>query len=65
MIGYLTLTLVFSFILRWVEKILDGSDSYELVNADPLVMTAGTYSHPAKGNIFDERSKEYNGKDGK
>ncbi|MBP1553183.1 MAG: amino acid ABC transporter permease [Oscillospiraceae bacterium] len=65
MIGYLTLTLVFSFILRRVEKILDGSDSYELVNADPLVMTAGTYSHPAKGNIFDERSKEYNGKDGK
>ena len=28
MIGYLTLTLVFSFLLRWVEKKMDGSDSY-------------------------------------
>jgi len=65
MIGYLTLTLVFSFILRRVEKVLDGSDSYELVNVDPLVMAAGTYSHPDRSNIFDERSKEYKGKEGK
>ena len=64
MIGYLTLTLVFSFLLRAVEKRMDGADSYELVNVDPLVMAAGTYSHPDRSNIFDERSKEYNGKDG-
>ena len=38
---------------------MDGSDSYELVNDDQLVMTAGTYNHPAKGSPFDERSTEY------
>ena len=65
MIGYLCLTLAASFLLRAVERRMDGADSYELVNVDPLVMTAGTYSHPDRGNIFDERSKEYNGKDGK
>ena len=43
----------------WVEKKMDGSDSYELVNDDQLVMTAGTYNHPAKGSPFDERSTEY------
>ncbi len=64
MIGYLCLTLVASFLLRAIEKRLDGPDSYELVNVDPLIMAAGTYSHPDRGNIFDERSKEYNGKDG-
>ena len=59
MIGYLTMTLAASFILRLVEKLMDGSDSYELVQADQLTMTAGTYSHPDKGTPFDERSKEY------
>ena len=60
MVGYLTLTLIASFLLRWIEKKMDGADSYELVQVDPLVMTAGTYSHPTKkGNYFDERSKEY------
>ena len=64
MIGYLCLTLAASFLLRAVEKRMDGADSYELVNVDPLVMAAGTYSHPDRSSIFDERSKEYNGKDG-
>ncbi|MBQ6797753.1 MAG: amino acid ABC transporter permease [Oscillospiraceae bacterium] len=59
MIGYLTLTLVFSFLLRWVEKKMDGSDSYELVQTDALTMSAGTYSHPDRGTPFDERSKEH------
>ena len=59
MAGYLCMTLLASFILRWVEKKMDGSDSYELVNDDQLVMTAGTYNHPAKGSPFDERSTEY------
>ena len=61
MVAYLTMTLLASFLLRWMEKKLDGSDSYELVNADPLVMTAGTYSHPGKGSPTDERSKEFRG----
>ena len=59
MIGYLTMTLAASFLLRLAEKLMDGSDSYELVQADQLTMTAGTYSHPDKGTPFDERSKEY------
>ena len=58
MVGYLMLTLIASFLLRWVEKKLDGSSSYELVQVDPLTMTAGTYTHPHKGSPFDERSKE-------
>ena len=59
MAGYLCLTLIASFLLRWVEKRLDGSSDYELVQADQLTMTAGTYNHPDKGTPFDERSREY------
>ena len=58
MAGYLTMTLIASFILRWVEKRMDGSGDYELVTGDPLVMAAGTYSHPDRGTPFDERSPE-------
>ena len=63
MAGYLTLTLVASFLLRWFERKLAGSDSYELVNTDPLVATAGTYNYPSKGTPFDERSVEYKGEE--
>ncbi len=59
MAGYLTMTLAASFLLRWVEKKLDGDSSYELVQGDSLVMTAGTYSHPDRRTPFDEQSKEY------
>jgi putative lysine transport system permease protein len=59
MIGYLCMTLTASFLLRWVEKKLDGSSDYELVQGDPLVMTAGTYNHPDRGTPFDEHSKEF------
>ena len=59
MIGYLTMTLIASFLLRLLEKWMDGGDSYELVQDDQLVMSAGTYSHPDRGTPFDERSKEY------
>jgi putative lysine transport system permease protein len=59
MVGYLTMTLVASFLLRWAEKKMDGSGSYELVQEDQLTMTAGTYRHPDSGTPFDERSKEY------
>ncbi len=53
MVGYLTLTLVASFILRWLEKKMDGDSSYELAAADPLVMTAGTYRYSGKANDED------------
>lgn len=59
MVAYLTMTLIASFILRWLENRMDGNDNYELVNADQLVGAAGTYNHPAKGSPYDERSKEY------
>ena len=59
MVGYLTMTLIASFLLRALEKRLDGSDNYELVSEDQLVMAAGTYNHPDKGTPFDERNPEY------
>ena len=63
MVGYLTLTLLSSFLLRKLEHAIDGADNYELVpgaeadadfeliNEDQLVMAAGnyTYSEPKKG----------------
>lgn len=62
MMGYLCLTLAASFMLRFLEKWMDGGEGYELVQVDPLVMTAGTYSHPKKGDFFAEKHKEYNEK---
>ena len=59
MIAYLTMTLAASVLLRWVERWLDGPNNYQLVQTDPLVMTAGTYSHPERGSNYDEQSKEY------
>ena len=58
MIGYLTMTLVASFLLRLLEKKMDGADSYELAQVDALTMTAGNYNHPGRGTPFDERNPE-------
>ena len=58
MIGYLSMTLIASFILRWWEKKLDGSDSYTLASADQLTPAAGTLNYPGKGSNFDEHHKE-------
>ena len=65
MVGYLCMTLIASVLLRWLEKKLDGDSNYELVQVDPLTMTAGTYSHPKRGSNYDERSKEHGGKEGR
>lgn len=59
MVGYLAVTLTASFILRWVERRMDGKSSYELVQSDQLTMSAGTYNYPDRGTPFDERSPEY------
>lgn len=59
MAGYLTLTLLASYLLRKLEKKLDGNGTYELASGDQLVMAAGTYSHPQRGTPFDERSPEF------
>lgn len=53
MVGYLTLTLIASVLLRKLEKKMDGEDSYKLVQKDALTGTAGTYTHP--GNTYDEK----------
>ena len=58
MIGYLCMTLIASVILRFIERRMDGDDSYELASEYQLVMAAGTYTHPAKGSPFDEYNKE-------
>ncbi len=59
MVGYLTMTLLSSFLLRWVERKMDGSSNYELVQEDQLTMTAGNYNYPHWGTPFDENNKEY------
>lgn len=59
MVGYLTMTLIASFLLRFIEKRLDGNGTYELASGDQLVMAAGTYSHPDRGTPFDERNTEF------
>lgn len=59
MIGYLCMTLIASFLLRWAEKKLEGADNYELVQADALTLTAGTYTYPPdKGSTFEERNRD-------
>ena len=61
MVGYLSMTLIASFLLRMWEKKMDGAGSYKLVEVDSLTMSAGTYSHPDKHNAFAEKSREYKG----
>ena len=58
--GYLFLTLVASFLLRKLEKKLSGSSSYELVNTDQLVMTAGTYSFSGEAP-YEEKNRDFKG----
>ena len=65
MVGYLCMTLIASFALRWAEKKLDGDSVYELAELDSLTMAAGTYSHPDRGTNYDERSREYDEKEGR
>ncbi len=61
MIAYLCMTLLASFLLRWLEKKMDGSDNYELAASDQLVMSAGTYNSPRTGSPYDEKNREFGG----
>lgn len=56
---YLAMTLLASFLLRRLERRLDGEDSFELVVDHSLIMAAGTYSHQVSGSPYDERSREF------
>ena len=46
MVIYLVLTLVISNLLRWLERKIDGADSYDLATTDTLAMTSGMYNYP-------------------
>lgn len=48
MAGYLTMTLISSFLLRWAENKMDGDDSYDLATTDTLAHTSGLYGFRAK-----------------
>lgn len=48
MIGYLTMTLIASFVLRAVERRMDGPANFDLALADPLTMTSGTHRHSGR-----------------
>ena len=43
MIMYLIMTVFFSRLLRYVEKRMDGPDSYKLTTNDTLTPTSGMY----------------------
>ena len=58
MVGYLTMTLIASFLLRAIERRMAGKSNYELVQGDSLTSTAGTYNFPGKGSPYDEQSRE-------
>ena len=46
MTGYLSLTLIASLLLRWVERLMDGKSSYDLMVRDTLVTPADIQRHP-------------------
>lgn len=48
MVGYLTMTVVASFLLRLIEKKLDGDKNYDLVSEDQM-MACGNYIHRKPG----------------
>ncbi len=61
MIGYLSLTVIASVILRQLEKKMEGSDTYELTQDDMLTLTSGTYRLDKKPEDIAERNLEGGG----
>lgn len=58
MIGYLFMTLVSSFLLRWWEKKIDGSDSFDLATKDTLAHTSGLVRFRSRfSNKMEERGR--------
>jgi len=57
MAGYLFMTLASSLILRFVEKKMDGTANYKLVEQDALTMTSGNYSYVEKPKKKIKKSK--------
>lgn len=48
MVMYLIMTVFFSRLLRFIERKMDGSDSYNLATKDSLLHTSGLYKYPNK-----------------
>lgn len=57
MAGYLCMTLASSLILRYLEKRMDGTANYKLVEQDTLTMTSGNYSFVEKQRKDLKKSK--------
>jgi len=49
MVMYLAMTLFFSRLLRFVEKKMDGNNSYDLATHDTLAYTSGMLRYPEEG----------------
>ena len=62
MVGYLTLTVIASQLLRYIEKKMEGSDNYELTQEDMLTLTSGTYRLDRKPEDIHNRNLEGGGK---
>ena len=62
MLGYLTMTIVASVLLRMVEKKMEGAETYELTQDDMLTLSAGTYTLNRKIEDVHERNLEGGGK---
>ncbi len=58
MLGYLTMTVIASLLLRWVEKKMEGADNYELTQDDALTLSAGTYRLNKNPEDLAERNLE-------
>jgi putative lysine transport system permease protein len=48
MVIYLVMTVFFSRLLRFLEKKMDGPDSYDLATTDTLAHTSGLYKYPGR-----------------
>ena len=59
MVAYLTMTMIASIILRWIEKRMAGKRDYVLVKTGSRNAAAGNYNYPVKGSPLDEHSKEH------
>ena len=59
MVAYLTMTLIASIILRWIEKRMAVKRDYVLVKTGSRNAAAGNYNYPVKGSPLDEHSKEH------
>ncbi|MDR1132382.1 MAG: amino acid ABC transporter permease [Oscillospiraceae bacterium] len=57
MAGYLLMTLSCSVLLRWMEKKMDGADSYDLATTDTLAHTSGTLNFRKRRALSAARHK--------